>query len=175
VPEGRAHRATAECLKTACRASASEASDGAEGGIRTPTGLLQLAPEASASAVPPLPHSEVRLRLTSHVGLCVCLKCHAKNGRNRGSDLTTHATKMAKPSIWQKREVDNRTEATRYGECCTTRSPNTIRRSSGGREGAQRCLQCSSAAQFRMTVIGEITASETGLLIRKRCPSAATV
>jgi hypothetical protein len=28
---------------------------GAEGGIRTPTGLLQLAPEASASAVPPLP------------------------------------------------------------------------------------------------------------------------
>jgi hypothetical protein len=30
-------------------------SSGAEGGIRTPTGLLQLAPEASASAVPPLP------------------------------------------------------------------------------------------------------------------------
>ena len=29
--------------------------NGAEGGIRTPTGLLQLAPEASASAVPPLP------------------------------------------------------------------------------------------------------------------------
>ena len=44
---------------SACHSEASvrtEAeSNGAEGGIRTPTGLLQLAPEASASAVPPLP------------------------------------------------------------------------------------------------------------------------
>src|SRR5437667_27467 len=42
----------------ACRLAEGEMvgqSNGAEGGIRTPTGLPQLAPEASASAVPPLP------------------------------------------------------------------------------------------------------------------------
>src|SRR5207245_10930099 len=46
----------------ACRLAEGEMvgeSNGAEGGIRTPTGLLQLAPEASASAVPPLPQVDV--------------------------------------------------------------------------------------------------------------------
>src|SRR6266550_3267454 len=42
---------------------------GAEGGIRTPTGLLQLAPEASASAVPPLPRSEARVRCAQPIRL----------------------------------------------------------------------------------------------------------
>src|SRR4051812_19557468 len=54
-PEGRARSAKTERLKLAYAPERARANDGAEERIRTSTGLLQLAPEASASAVPPLP------------------------------------------------------------------------------------------------------------------------
>ncbi len=88
-PEGRAEREAQrpvkrgfepECLKTLLRASASETSDGAEERIRTSTGFPPPAPQAGASAVPPLPQvgginpvesfsGELRIRLASRLSV----------------------------------------------------------------------------------------------------------